>query len=195
VTHEGSLFRFGGAEGASARSLFRDELLDTLNHAARVTAAFFPGDAALPRVRMRIRVRGAPGYSLTSFRVGNTTVRYDAGIESWISAEWPGEQPASGATLTVVPYQGTGPRPLIADGEWGLFRIFDPRLGGRMLERSGRLITAGWKPKADLHFIKVDFATDDPRSPLLSVPFGASPHSLLPLSLPARIAHAGPGCT
>jgi type VI secretion system protein ImpL len=194
VAPEGNTYRFGGADGALARSLFRDELIQALNHAARVTQSFFPGGSSAVRVPFRFRVRGAPGYSLTSFRVGNTTVRYDAGLESWTPAEWPGEQPSSGATLTVVPYQGAGPRPLLADGEWGLFRIFDARLGGRVLERSGRLVTAGWKPKADLHFIKVDFASDDPRSPLLTVPFGPSPQSLLPFGLPARIAHAGTGC-
>ena len=51
-------------------------------------------------------LRGAPGYSLTSLRVGNVSVRYDAGRENWVSAEWPGEQPSSGATLVIT--TGTG---------------------------------------------------------------------------------------
>ncbi|MET0339610.1 MAG: type VI secretion system membrane subunit TssM [Polyangiales bacterium] len=194
VVREGSVYRFGGVEGAAARGLFREDLLGFLNHAARVSQAFFPGSGGTLRVPFRLRVRGAPGYSLTSFRVGTTSVRYDSGVEAWVSAEWPGEQPSAGATLTVVPYQGDGPRPLVADGEWGLFRILDARLGGRVLERSARGISVGWRPKTDLHYIKVDFATDDPRSPLLSAPFGDAAQGMLPLPIPARIAVHGGGC-
>lgn len=194
VVREGGHYRFGGPLGTQARTLFRDDLLHYLNRAADLTRAFFPGESKTVRMPFRIRVRGAPGYSLTSFRVGSTTIRYDSGGESWIPAEWPGEQPSLGAQLAVTAYQGGGPRPLTAEGEWGPFMILDERLGARVLERSARQITVGWKPKGDLHWIKVDFASDDPRSPLFSVPLGRSSPNLLPLHTPSRIAHSGGGC-
>jgi type VI protein secretion system component VasK len=143
----------------------------------------------------RMRVRGAAGFSVTSFSVGSKTVRYDAGAEVWTPMEWPGEQPSLGATLAVTPYQGAGPRPLTLGGEWGLFMILDERHGhSQILERSDRQITAGWKPKGSQHWIKIDFAAEDPRSPLMSVPFGRAPRNVLPLAVPARITHAGSGC-
>jgi type VI protein secretion system component VasK len=109
--------------------------------------------------------------------------------------EWPGEQPSLGATLAVTPYQGAGPKPLNLAGEWGLFMIFDERFGhGQILERSERQFTAGWRPKGSQHYIKVDFATDDARSPLMFAPFGGLPRNLLPIAVPPRITHAGSGC-
>jgi type VI secretion system protein ImpL len=193
VVREGGRYRFGGPLGHEARSLFREELLHYLNRTAEVTHAFFPGEAKNVQMPFRIRVRGAPGYSVTSFRVGATNVRYDSGDERWTQAVWPGEQPSLGAQLAVTAYDGGGPRPLLVEGEWGLFMILDERLGGRVLEHTSREITVGWKPKGDLHWIKVDFASDQPSSPLFSVPLGRGSRNLIPAP-PTRIAHAGGGC-
>jgi type VI secretion system protein ImpL len=194
VTQAGGHFRFEGAHASDARTLLRDDLLQFLSRAYQLRRAFFPGDSPSVRMPFRIRVRGAPGYSVTSFRAGATNVRYDSSGEVWIPAEWPGDQPSLGATLSVTPYDGVGPRPLTKEGEWGLFSLLDEREGARVLERSSRQLTVGWKPKGDLHWIKVDFATDDPYSPLLSIPLGGASPNLLPLSVPARIANAGDGC-
>ncbi|MDB4975953.1 MAG: hypothetical protein JWN48_4294 [Myxococcaceae bacterium] len=194
VSQSGGRFRFDGPQAADARTLLREDLVQFLSRAYQLRRAFFPGDSPSVRMPFRIRVRGAPGYSVTSFRAGTTSVRYDSSGEVWVAAEWPGDQPSLGATLAVTPYEGAGPRPLTKEGEWGLFALLDEREGGRVLERSGRQITVGWKPKGDLHWIKVDFASDDPYSPLFSIPLGGPAPNLLPLSVPARIAHAGDGC-
>jgi type VI secretion system protein ImpL len=190
VAQEGDRFRM-----ASTRCQLRDDLVHFLNRAAAVRQAFFPAGSATPRMPFRVRVRGAAGYSVTTLRVGQKTVRYDSGAETWVSMEWPGEQAGLGATLTVTPYQGSGPRPLTIGGEWGLFMILDENIGhAQILERSDGQLTAGWKPKGGQHWIKVDFAADDRRSPILSVPFGDKGRSILPISVPARIAQAGGGC-
>ncbi|MFT3925125.1 MAG: type VI secretion system membrane subunit TssM [Myxococcales bacterium] len=195
VVLEGDRFRFATQGGGSARALFREELVTFLNRANDVKAAFFPANGAAVRMPFRVRVRGAAGYSVTTFSFSGKNVRYDAGTESWVNMEWPGDQPSLGASLTATPYQGPAPRPLSLEGEWGLFMLLDPRLGhGQILERSDRQFTAGWKPKGSQNWIKIDFATDDGRSPLLSVPFGSGPRSVLPLAIPARITHAGGGC-
>ncbi|MEY4509154.1 MAG: hypothetical protein RLZZ450_1276, partial [Pseudomonadota bacterium] len=194
VAQAGGRFRFEGAQAADAKTLLRDDLLHFLGRAYQLRRAFFPGDSPNVRMPFRIRVRGAPGYSVTSFRVGSTNVRYDSSGEVWIATEWPGDQASAGASLSVTPYQGVGPRPLTKEGDWGLFSLLDEREGARVLDRSNRQITVGWKPKGDLHWIKVDFATDDANSPLLSVPLGGPAPNLLPLSVPARIANGGDGC-
>jgi type VI secretion system protein ImpL len=194
VSLEGDRYRFTST-GADGRGLFREELISFLNRAVEVRRSFFPEGSATVRMPYRMRVRGAAGFSVTSFSVGTKTVRYDAGAEVWTPMEWPGEQPSAGATLAVTPYQGAGPRPLTIAGEWGLFMILDERHGhSQILERSERQITAGWKPKGSQHWIKIDFATEDPRAPLMSVPFGRAPRNVLPLAVPARITHAGSGC-
>jgi hypothetical protein len=80
-------------------------------------------------------------------------------------------------------------------GEWGLFMILDGKFGhGEILERTDHEFTAGWKPRGGQHWIKIDFATDDPRSPILSAPLGSRPRDVLPISLPSRITQAGAGC-
>lgn len=194
VSQSGGRYRFDGPLAADARTLLREDLLQFLSRAHQLRRAFFPGDSPTLRMPFRIRVRGAPGYSVTSFRTGSTSVRYDSSGEVWVPAEWPGDQPSLGATLSVTPYEGTGPRPLTKEGEWGLFSLLDEREGGRVLERSDRQITVGWKPKGDVHWIKVDFASDDPYSPLFSIPLGGPSPNLFPLAVPARIANAGDGC-
>ncbi|HEX5658523.1 MAG TPA: ImcF-related family protein, partial [Polyangiales bacterium] len=191
LTADEGRYRF---EGTQSRTLLRDELPRFLSRAYALRRAFFPNDSPNVRMPFRFRVRGAPGYSVTSFRIGTTNVRYDSSSESWTSAEWPGDQPSLGATLAVTPYDGQGPRPLTREGEWGLFRILDERDGARVLERVNRQITVGWKPKGDLHWIKVDFAVDDARSPLLSVPFDTSGSQLFALDVPESIAQGGSGC-
>lgn len=191
VTSDGGRFHFTGAQ---ARGVFRDELLDFLQRSAAITQAFFPdGGAGNPRMPFRIRVRGAPGYSLTTFRSGSRSIQYDSGEESWVSLEWPGDQANLGVALSVTPYQGPSPRPLSFDNPWGLFMILQPRAGAQLFERSNKLVTAGWRPKGGQNFVKVDFATDDPRSPLLAVPFSAG--KLFPLHVPARISQLGAACS
>jgi type VI secretion system protein ImpL len=195
VVQEGDRFRFSSQTTGEGRSLFREELVQFLNRAAEVKQAFFPGNAAQVRMPFRIRVRGGAGYSVTAFSFSGKSERYDSGTERWVNMEWPGDSPSLGASLAVTPYQGAGPRPLTIEGEWGLFMILDPHFGhGEILERSDRQITAGWKPKGSQVWVKIDFASDDMRSPLLSVPFGSAPRSVLPIAVPARITHAGGGC-
>lgn len=193
VTQHGGRFAFDSARGTEARAMLREDIVHFLNRAQQIRRAFFPSDAAAPRMAFRVRVVGAPGYSVTTFRTGTTTVHYDSSGETWVPTEWPGEQASLGATLSVVPYEGVAPRPVTVAGEWGLFRLLDEQSGGYVLERGSRQITVGWKPKGGLHWIKVDFGTDDPHSPLLTVPLGGS-SSLFPISVPAHIAHAGEGC-
>jgi hypothetical protein len=142
-----------------------------------------------------VRVRGAAGYSLTTFASGGRSVRYDSGNEVWTSMEWPGETPSDGASLSVVPYEGFAPKPLVLAGEWGLFMILDELHGhAEILDRTERSLTAGWKPKGSQNWVKIDFAWDDPHSPLRSVPVGRAARGILPLAPPARVAQAGSGC-
>jgi type VI secretion system protein ImpL len=191
IVAEGDRFRSGPQNAGT----IREELVTFLNRASEVRQAFFPGGSATPRMPFRIRVRGAAGYSVTTFSVGQKSIRYDSGVETWVPVEWPGEQASLGATLTVKPYQGAGPRPLTVAGEWGLFMILDEKFGhGEILERGENQFTAGWKPKGGQLWIKVDFASDDRRSPLMSVPFGSQSRSVLPIAIPARITQAGGGC-
>lgn len=191
VSSEGGRFRFTGAQ---ARSLYRDELLGFLQRAAAITAAFFPEGGAAPRMPFRLRVRGAPGYSLTTFRAGSRTVRYDSGAESWVALEWPGDTASSGVALSVTPYRGPSPRPLQFDNPWGLFMILEPRVGAQLFERRKNMMSVGWRPRGSLNFVKVDFASDDPRSPLLAAPFSGS-GKLFPLHVPARISRVGAACS
>ncbi|MDB4988987.1 MAG: hypothetical protein JWN04_4165, partial [Myxococcaceae bacterium] len=195
VVQEGNRFVFGGARGAEARALLRDDLLSFLNRALALRQAFFPGKNPTLRVPYRVRVRGAAGYSLTTFAAGGRSVRYDSGNEVWTPMEWPGDQPSEGATLAVVPYQGAAPKPLVLSGEWGLFLILDELHGhAQILEHNERSLTAGWKPKGSQNWVKVDFAWDDPHSPLASVPLGRAGRGLLPVVAPPRVAHSGSGC-
>jgi type VI secretion system protein ImpL len=191
VSSEGGRFRFTGAR---ARVVFREELLDFLQRASAITQAFFPDGGAAPRMPFRLRVRGAPGYSLTTFRSGSRAIQYDSGEETWASLEWPGDQGSSGVALSVTPYQGPSPRPLQFDNPWGLFMILQPRAGAQIFERHGALLSAGWRPKGSQNFVKVDFASDDPRSPLLMAPFSAARGKLFPLHVPARISQLGAAC-
>jgi type VI secretion system protein ImpL len=192
VSSEGGRFRFTGAH---ARELFRDELLDFLQRSAAISQAFFPDASAGPRMPFKIRVRGAPGYSSTTFRVGKRAVEYDSGAESWVQVEWPGSDPESaGVALSVMPYQGPGPRPLAIDNPWGLFMILQPRMGAQYFEQSNKQLSVGWRPKAGQNYVKVDFASDDPRSPLWSVPFGGQNSKLFPYNVPARITQLGAAC-
>ena len=190
VSAEGGHFRFTGAQ---ARSVFRDELLTFLQRAAAITQAFFPDGGQDPRMQFRVRVRGAPGYSLTTFRAGSRAIEYDSGEESWVGLEWPGDQASSGVALSVTPYQGPSPRPLRFDGAWGLFMILQPRAGAQLFEHNAKLLSAGWRPKGAQNFVKVDFASDDPRSPLLMSPFSTN-GKLFPLNVPAHISRAGAAC-
>jgi type VI secretion system protein ImpL len=192
VSAEGGRFRFTGAQ---ARSVLRDELLDFLQRSAAIAQAFFPDAASGARVPFRIRVRGAPGYSLTTFRVGSRVVQYDSGQESWIALSWPGDEASRGAALSVTPYEGVGPRPLAFDNPWGLFMILQPSAGAQILERSHRQLSVGWRPKGAPDYIKVDFASDDPRSPLLAAPFGVAGGQLFPLHVPASIVQSGAACS
>ncbi|MEY4580128.1 MAG: hypothetical protein RL701_4831 [Pseudomonadota bacterium] len=191
VAAEGGKFRFTGNQ---ARSVLRPELLTFLQRAAAVSEAFFPRGETTLHMPFRVRVRGAPGYSKTTFRSGARSVQYDSGLESWTALEWPGEQPSLGATLSVTAYQGSGPRPITLDNPWGLFMILQPRAGAQPLDQTRKLLTIGWKPKGDQHFVKVDFAADDPRSPILAAPFGGARGKLFPLSAPARSTAAGALC-
>jgi type VI secretion system protein ImpL len=192
VSSEGGRFRFTGAQ---ARGVFREELLGFLQRAAAITQAFFPDGDPTPRMAFRVRVRGAPGYSLTTFRAGSRAIQYDSGAEEWALLEWPGDQANSGVALSVTPYQGPSPRPLQFDNPWGLFMILQPRAGAQILERNGKLLSAGWRPKGAQNFVKVDFASDDPRSPLLAAPFSAASGKLFPLHVPARISRLGAACS
>jgi hypothetical protein len=94
----------------------------------------------------------------------------------------------------VTPYQGPSPRPLQFDNPWGLFMILQPRVGAQLFERRKTQMSVGWKPKGSLNFVKVDFASDDPRSPLLAAPFSSS-GKLFPLQVPARISRIGAACS
>jgi type VI protein secretion system component VasK len=190
VSSEGGRFRFTGAQ---ARGMFRDELLGFLQRAAAITQAFFPDGGTEPRMPFRLRVRGAPGYSLTTFRVGSRAVQYDSGEESWTTLSWPGDPASSGVALSVTPYRGPSPRPLQFDNPWGLFMILQPRAGAQLFERQKSQLSVGWRPKGSLNFVKVDFASDDPRSPLLAAPF-SSGGKLFPLHVPARISQLGAAC-
>jgi type VI protein secretion system component VasK len=189
VTAAGGGFRFTSAH---ARSLLRDDLLSFLQRTAAVTKAFFPDGATGLRVPFRIRVRGAPGYSVTMFRAGTRSIRYDSGEERWTLLDWPGEEPSHGVGLFVTPYQGTGPKPLVVENPWGLFMILQPRFGAQVLERTSKQLTVGWRPKGNQHFVKVDFAYDDPRGPFNNIPFGRA--GLFPFSVPSRIANLGGAC-
>ena len=191
VSSEGGRFRFSGTH---ARGLLRDELLDFLQRSAAIAQAFFPEGAAGPSMSYRVRVRGAPGYSLTTFRAGSRAVQYDSGRETWTALEWPGDRDNAGVALSVTPYQGAGPRPLAFDNPWGLFMILQPRAGAHVLEQTTKQLSIGWKPKAGQNLVKVDFASDDPRSPLSLVPFGGAPHKLFPLTAPSRISQLGASC-
>jgi type VI secretion system protein ImpL len=192
VSSEGGRFRFTGAQ---ARSVYREELIGFLQRAAAITEAFFPEGGSGPRMPFRIRVRGAPGYSLTSFRAGSRLVQYDSGEESWATMEWPGEQGSSGGVaLSVTPYQGPSPRPLQFDNPWGLFMILQQRVGAQFFERRKTQMSVGWRPRGSLNFVKIDFASDDPRSPLLAAPFSSS-GKLFPLYVPARISRIGVACS
>jgi hypothetical protein len=97
--------------------------------------------------------------------------------------------------LSVTPYQGPSPRPLQFDNPWGLFMIVQPRAGAQPFERSARLLSMGWRPRGAQNFVKVDLASDDPRSPLLSSPFSEAGGKLFPLHVPARISRAGAACS
>jgi type VI secretion system protein ImpL len=195
VVQEGNRYVFGGPRVAEARSLLREELLTFLNRANDLRLAFFPNKSPTMRMPFRIRVRGAAGYSVTSFAAGGRSVRYDSGAEVWTSMEWPGEASSDGATLTVTPYEGFAPKPLTLPGEWGLFMILDEQHGhAQILERGERSLTVGWKPKGSQNWVKVDFAWDDPRSPLGALPLGRTPRGILPVSVPARITNSGSGC-
>jgi type VI secretion system protein ImpL len=191
VSSEGGRYRFTGAR---ANSVLHSDLLRFLRRAAQITQAFFPDGGSAPHMPFRVRVRGAPGYSLTTFRTGSRAVQYDSGEESWVAAEWPGDQPESGVALSVTPYQGQSPRPLAFDNPWGVFMILQPRAGAQVFERSPKLLSAGWRPKGGQNFVKVDFASDDPRSPLLAAPFSAT-KALFPLQAPARISQLGAACS
>src|SRR4029453_4438170 len=104
--------------GARASGVFRGELLGFLQRAAAITRAFFPDGGPPPHMPFRVRVprpppmpsgvpgRGAPGYSLTTFRAGSRAIQYDSGEEAWVPLEWPGDQPNTGVALAVTPYQG-----------------------------------------------------------------------------------------
>jgi len=192
VHSDGGRFRFTGAQ---ARELFQGDLLVFLQRAAAITRAFFPDGGAEPRMQFRVRVRGAPGYSLTTFRAGSRAIAYDSGEETWVPLEWPGDQASSGVALSVTPYQGPSPRPLQFDNPWGLFMILQPRAGAQLFERNTKLLSAGWRPKGAQNFVKVDFASDDPRSPLLASPFSEASGKLFPLHVPARISKVGAACS
>jgi type VI secretion system protein ImpL len=191
VSSQGGRFRFTGAQ---ARSVYRDELLGFLQRAQAISDAFFPEGGGGPRMSFRLRVRGAPGYSLTTFRAGSRTVQYDSGAESWVSMEWPGDAASAGAALSVTPYQGPSPRPLQFDNPWGLFMILEPRVGAQLFERGKSTKSVGWRPRGSLNFVKVDFASDDPRSPLMAAPF-SSGGKLFPLHVPSRISRVGAACS
>lgn len=191
VSAEGGRFRFTGAQ---ARNLYRDELLGFLQRARAITDAFFPEGGSGPRMSFRVRVRGAPGYSLTTFRAGSRTVQYDSGAESWVPVEWPGDAANAGVALSVTPYQGPSPRPLQFDNPWGLFMILEPRVGAQLFERRKNMKSVGWRPRGSLNFVKVDFASDDPRSPIMAAPF-SSGGKLFPLHVPARISRVGAACS
>jgi type VI protein secretion system component VasK len=192
VRSEGARFRFTGAQ---ARDLFREDLLVFLQRAAAITRAFFPDGGSEPRMQFRVRVRGAPGYSLTTFRAGARAITYDSGEESWVPLEWPGDRATAGVALSVTPYQGPSPRPLQFDNPWGLFMILQPRAGAQLFERNAKFLSAGWRPKGAQNFVKVDFASDDPRSPLLAAPFSEASGKLFPLHMPARISRVGAACS
>jgi type VI secretion system protein ImpL len=190
VSTEGGHFRFKGAE---ARALVRVEVLEFLQRAAAVSHAFFPDGATSPTMPLRVRVRGAPGYTLTSLRVGTRTLQYDSGQETWASLSWPGEPSRPGASLAVTPYQGEGPRPLSFDNPWGLFMMLSPQAGAQLFERTNQQLSVGWRPKGSQNYVKVDFASDDPRSPLWALPFTRNGR-LFPLSAPARISPLHAAC-
>jgi type VI secretion system protein ImpL len=192
VSSEGGRFRFTGAR---ARDELSGELLSFLQRAAAITRAFFPDDGQAPHMPFRIRVRGAPGYSQTTFRAGSRSIQYDSGVESWALLELPGDQQSSGVALSVTPYQGASPRPLQFENAWGLFMILQPRAGAQIFERDNRLLSVGWRPKGSQNFVKIDFASDDPRSPLLEAPFAAARGKLFPLHAPARISRGGAACS
>ena len=73
--------------------------------------------------------------------------------------------------------------------------ILQPRAGAQLFERNGKLLSAGWRPKGAQNFVKVDFASDDPRSPLLASPFSEASGKLFPLHMPARISRVGAACS
>jgi len=191
VSSQGGRFRFTGAQ---AQSVYRDELLGFLQRAQAISDAFFPEGGGGPRMSFRLRVRGAPGYSLTTFRAGARTVQYDSGEESWVPVEWPGDASNAGVALSVTPYQGPNPRPLQFDNPWGLFMILEPRVGAQLFERRKNMKSVGWRPRGSLNFVKVDFASDDPRSPIMAAPF-SSGGKLFPLHVPSRISRIGAACS
>ncbi len=191
VRSQGGRFRFTGAQ---AQSVYRDELLGFLQRAQAISDAFFPEGGGGPRMSFRLRVRGAPGYSLTTFRAGARTVQYDSGEESWVPVEWPGDVSSAGVALSVTPYQGPNPRPLQFDNPWGLFMILEPRVGAQLFERRKNMKSVGWRPRGSLNFVKVDFASDDPRSPIMAAPF-SSGGKLFPLHVPSRISRIGAACS
>ncbi|MET0389588.1 MAG: type VI secretion system membrane subunit TssM [Polyangiales bacterium] len=191
VTSEGGRFRFTGSQ---AKSVLRDDLLDFLQRSAAIAQAFFPDGSGGPRVRYKVRVRGAPGYTVTTFRAGSRSVQYDSGAESWVPLEWPSDESNPGVSLAVTPYQGPAPRPHSFDNPWGLFMILQPDAGAQVFERSRSGLSVGWRPKAAQNFVKVDFASDDPRSPLLAAPF-AEHGKLFPLVVPARVSQLGASCS
>jgi len=108
--------------------------------AAQIREALFPNDSREPRMRFSVYpVTFDPGVAVVRFGVGGATTELTVGEDTPGQLQWPGTQPANGATAslaisgfinTATGEEETEELSVGKSGEWGLFQLVD-QLGYR----------------------------------------------------------------
>ena len=183
VTRQGDHFILEpSSEGVS----FSRRIPDFLERAWRLQQMLFPDGADAPKAVFDVRLQGASDLRQTQLSVGGKMIGYSNGPLIWQRMEWPGAQPQSGATLTIVRNDGRPNPPLTMGGEWGLFRLLQK---GAIIDRDprGRSFSVVWQP-AGGERVRIDFRAVGSTNLLLELPLRPA------LEPPNAITAGGTGC-
>jgi len=121
--------------GVGATLGIAQDRLYFFEQAAQIREALFPNDSREPRMRFSVYpVTFDPGVGAVRLGVGGATAAFAVGDETPSQLEWPGTQPANGATASLgisgfinasTGEEETEELSVGKPGEWGLFQLID----------------------------------------------------------------------
>lgn len=160
IKSDGKSYKFAvkGGDG-----MYQQSLLTFLNDSRAISRAFFPPGSAGAKVEFDILVHPTPGVASITIKAHGQQIRYRNGPESWTRIQWPGTNPAEGASLEAAGAAGRSAR-FKETGEWGLFRLLER--GHVVPSTKGSSLLVAWPLEQDGAEIAIEIKASRADSPL-----------------------------
>lgn len=195
VPREGDRFAFSRQLGRDLSEVFVPELPGFLTAARDLSSVTFPPGAKEPRVEIDVQIVPSPGIEEITLSVGPQSASHRNGPERWQRIVWPAEGDGAAAALEV---RGAAFSEVIRqEGAWGLFRLLERGQIKGSADAGVFTVTWVFRDHGDLP-VTVRIRPTRAESPFFGVPGRGggpmSPFRAVGLTLPRRLALAGPGC-